>query len=120
VSEPAWQPTLKHPGSFHRQSIWRERALDTKQPLPKWIRLALLAYAHHRANGHANFKAGELQKELNTNRRQLLRALADAVKYGWLDVRSNDRCLVVPQHAIYRGLGNHRDPCEIHDGKRTR
>jgi hypothetical protein len=109
-----WAPTLQHPGSMHRQSVWRERATDGDQPLPLWLRVALLAYSRHRANGHAVFGQSGLTKELDVQSTQLYRAIATAKKYKWIANESTTRCLVVPAYAVSRGIGNPNDRCPIH------
>lgn len=124
-----WGFTKAHPGSYHRQSTWRERALEFHRPLPLWLRIAFMAYATHRTNGHATFAEGSLLKEFNAaaeaankrppGKRQLYRALTDAIEYGYLDRRSSLRCLIVPATSVCGGLGRVEDPCAYCDGRRT-
>ena len=106
---------------MHRQSVWAERAGDPD--LPDWLRVAAVAYGKHRANGHANFSRGALRLVLATVDREtaemkenenVSRAIATAVRYGFLARGSNTRCLVVPQHAVEGGLGSVHSPCVIH------
>lgn len=106
-----WKATLQHPGAMHRQSTWRERALDQAVKLPLWLRLSYLAFAHHRGNGHATFRKDELRGLLNTDDRQLRRALADAKLYGYLDAKSSARCLIVNPTHVSQGIGHPKDPC---------
>lgn len=106
---------------MHRQRVWEERAADPQ--LPDWLRATAIAYGKHRANGHANFSRGALRHVLATVNRDtgeygenenVSRAIATAVRYGFLARGSNTRCLVVPQHAVEGGLGNVHSPCVIH------
>ena len=111
----------EHPWSKHYQHVWRERAQDPR--LPDWLRVAALAYGKHSANGHANLAPGELARTVSTiNRRtgevrpnqNINRAIATALRYGWLAEGSKSRCLVVPSHAVTGGLGNAYTACAIH------
>jgi len=124
IPDLPWLPSLQHPGSMHRQSTWEERATDAHVPLPMWQRVAFLAYARHRGNGHAPFAEGELltlvqKAQPKAGERALWRALADAKRYGYLDDRSSLRCLVVPPTSVAQGLGHYNDPCG-YCGKRNR
>lgn len=110
-----------NPFSMHRQSVWAERAGDPQ--FPDWLRVAAIAYGKHRANGHANFSRGALRVVLSTVNREtgeihdnenVSRAIATAVRYGFLAKGSNARCLVVPQHAVEGGLENAFSTCVIH------
>jgi len=106
----------------HFQSVWAERAADPAYPL--WCRVAWLAFARHKADGHANFQRGQLGeifggfgkdgfKPLDLN--NLQRAIRDAKKAGLLDGSSCAECLVVPAHAIQGGWGGSPDsPCPVH------
>lgn len=117
----------ENPFSMHRQGVWEERAAD--KSLPLWIRLSALAFACHRANGHANFKTGELEILLGkpglsgqwdrVPATSVSRAIAAAKKAGWIADESNARCLVVPHHAITGGLGSEHEKCSVHIGKRS-
>lgn len=113
---------------MHRQSFWEEVAADTELPL--WNRVAALAFACHRRNGHANFvgKNRELAFLLGKPGKggwehvpsdQISRAIKRAKKAGWIAEESNSRCLVVPHHAIAGGLGNEHENCSVHVGRRT-
>lgn len=107
-----WVASLQHPGSMHRQSTWRERALDWTVKLPLWLRLSYLAFAEHKRNGHATFRENEIRDELlKTDDRQLRRALANAKAYGYLDRKSSARCLIVNPTHVSMGLGSQDDPC---------
>lgn len=113
---------------MHRQSFWEEVAAD--RDLPLWQRVAALAFACHRANGHANFigKNREIAFLLGRDgpsgrecvpANRISEAIARAKKAKWIDNESNSRCLVVPRHSIQGGLGKERDKCSVHFGKRT-
>jgi hypothetical protein len=109
----------------HFQSVWEERAADPIYPL--WCRVAWLAFARHKANGHINFQRGQLGeifgrfgedgfKPLDPN--NLQRAIRDAKKAGLLDESSCAECLVVPAHAIEGGWGGSaHSPCAVHARK---
>ena len=106
----------------HFQSPWEERAADPAYPL--WCRVAWLAYARHKANGHANFQRGQLGAILGRfgkggfdllDPNNLQRAIRQAKKAGLLDISSCAECLVVPTHAIEGGWGGRFDsPCPVH------
>lgn len=87
------------------QHVWQERALDTSAPLPTWQRIAFLALARHKADGHADFARGELARLLGEppKKNNLNRELRQAVQYGWLDPSSCARCLVLPPHSFRSG-----------------
>lgn len=109
----------------HFQSVWAERAVNPVFPL--WCRVAWVAYAQHKTNGHANFQRGQLSrmlgasgmdgfKALDTN--NLQRAIRQAKKAGLLDASSCAECLVVPAHAIEGGWGGSpHSPCPVHRRK---
>ena len=109
--------------SRHYQDVWEERAGDPR--LPKWMRVAALAYGMHRANGHACFppgaialvlgkpNGGDVVKEPNVGR-----IIKRAVEYGFLGEGSTSRCLIVPAHAIEGGLGSQHAICPMHGGGR--
>ena len=115
-AEPTW--------ARHYQDVWHERSGDRR--LPKWLRVAALAYGSHENNGHARFKRGEVALILAVvdhetgevvplDRRAVFRVIQQAVAYGWLDEGSTARCLIVPAHAIKKGrLDAHTEPCPIH------
>lgn len=117
----------ENPFSMHRQSFWEEVAADASLPL--WQRVAALAFACHRRNGHANFvaknrelayllgKPGDDWTYVPADR--ISRAIARAKDAGWIAVESNSRCLVVPAHAIEGGLGSVYEKCAVHMGRRT-
>jgi hypothetical protein len=108
--------------AMHFQSVWAERSADPAYPL--WCRVAWLAYARHKANGHANFQRGQLGeifggsgkdgfKPLDPN--NLQRTIRQAKKAGLLDISSCAQCLVVPAHAIQGGWGGRpNSPCAVH------
>lgn len=105
----------------HYQDVWTEKAGDPR--LPKWLRVACLAYGRHRANGHATFAQGDVALVLATVDEltgevipdaNVSRAVGMSVEYGWLAKGSNARCLVVPAHAIGGSLGDPFAPCPVH------
>ncbi len=118
------------PWARHFQDVWHERSGDDR--LPKWLRVSALAYGSHQNNGHANFKRGEVALVLATvdresgaiyplDRRDVFRAVHQAIQYGWLEEGSSARCLIVPAHAIKKGrLGDTDQPCPIHVRRRAR
>lgn len=113
----------------HYQDAWQDRSGDAR--LPKWLRVASLAYGCHEDNGHAVFKRGEVALVLATvdhitgevvplDRRRLHEVIQHAVEYGWLEPGSKPRCLIVPAHAIKKGtIGNPDKPCPIHVRRRS-
>jgi hypothetical protein len=108
----------------HYQDAWLDRSGDGR--LPKWLRVAALAYGSHQDNGHAVFGRGEVALVLATvdrttgevspmDRRRLHEVIQHAVEFGWLEEGSRARCLIVPAHAIKKGLLETTDrPCPIH------
>lgn len=117
-----------NPFSMHRQSFWEE--VSAGVGLPLWQRVAALAFACHRRNGHANFvaKNHELAFLLANPEKhgsecvpvdQISRAIARAKKAGWISEQSNSHCLAIPMHAISGGLGREYEKCAIHKGRRT-
>jgi hypothetical protein len=95
-----------NPWTRHYQAVWENRAAD--HTLPLWLRLACIAYARHEANGHANFKRGQLswilgkppdgnQPFKRVDRWTMQDALALAIRHGWLAEGSCTECLVVPR-----------------------
>jgi hypothetical protein len=119
----------KGPWTKHFQISWEERAVDCGLPL--WLRIACLAYARHEANGHANFRRGQLSWILGTppaDGKPFQRvgsstvgdAIRRAVRYGWLAEDSCSECLVVPGHSIEGPLGNPDKPCAVHERRYER
>lgn len=115
-----------NPYARHYQREWENRAAN--HGLPLWARIMCLAYGRHKANGHAMFGRGELTWILGTppcdgkpfekaNRQAVHKAIAAAVKYGFLDKDSGTECLVVPGHAIAGPHGNPNAPCPVHERK---
>jgi len=111
------------PWARHFQHVWEERSAS--RSLPDWLRVACLAYGKHRANGHANFRPGEVALVLARldettgvvtalARQGVHRAIKVAVGNGWLGAGSTARCLIVPAHAITGGLGRAEDACPQH------
>jgi hypothetical protein len=117
-------PTRTHnTWTRHYQIVWENRAHDYSLPL--WLRLACIAYARHEANGHANFKRGQLSWILGTppkgdqpfkrvDRWTLSNALALAIRREWIADGSCTECLVVPGHAIEGPDGDATKPCTVH------
>ena len=114
--------SITNPFALHRQGVWLERAAD--ETLPNWVRLAALAFARHRGNGHANFCAGEIAKLLAAStpsgdrkpmsHQAVSNTIARAKSKGWIADESTARCLVVPHHAVEGGLGKSWDKCRFH------
>ena len=122
-------PSVANPWAKHYQLPWENRANDRNLPL--WLRVACLAYARHEANGHANFRRGQLSWILGTPptgdkpfervpRQRVIEAINRAIKFEWLDSESCTECLVVPGHAVQGGLGNPDRLCPVHERKRER
>jgi hypothetical protein len=108
----------------HYQHVWAERAADPAYPL--WCRVAWLAFARHKSNGHAAFQRGQIAEIFGgfgadgftpLDPSNLQRAIRDAKKAGLLDPSSGTECLVVPAHAIEGGQGNPTDECPVHARK---
>jgi len=118
--------TRHNPWAKHYQCVWHERAGDSR--LSAWLRVAALGYGSHAANGHANFKPGQIALVLGAvsaqtgeirpmDKGSVQRAIRTAVEYGWLTDASGARCLVVPGHAVAGGLGGSADAeCPQHRG----
>jgi hypothetical protein len=118
---------VMNPWTKHYQAEWENRAADVGLPL--WLRVAALAYGRHEANGHANFRRGELSWILGrppsaaspsfkrVDRTYLRNAIAVAVRHKWLAEGSCSECLVVPAHAVEGPVGNPDKPCPVHDRK---
>lgn len=120
--------SYRNPWSRHYQNVWQERAGDAR--LPAWLRIASLAYGSHAANGHAQFKAGEIGLVLGSvdrvsgvitpmHKSNVQRALNKAIEYGWLGQTSRSTCLVVPGHAVVGGMGKASDECPQNHRTRT-
>jgi stage V sporulation protein SpoVS len=110
----------------HYQRPWQERAGNPRLPL--WLRVAALTYGSHKANGHANYRPGEVAVALATvdaatgeirqpTRQDVNRAVKIAIGHGWLAPASGSTCLVVPGHMVAGGLGNAAEPCPVHEKK---
>lgn len=105
-----------NPASFHYHSVWQERARDTDLAL--WLRVAALAFANHKRNGHATFASGEVVKMLGKPKSDVYHAIKKAIAKGWISRESKAQCLVVPPHAVTGGGdGNANDRCVVHDGR---
>lgn len=105
----------------HYQHVWEERS--GAPWLPKWFRVASLAYGKHRANGHAMFGPGEVALIIGTvdlatgeltPDANVARTIGLAVEYGLLAEGSTSRCLIVPAHAIDGPSGDAFAPCPVH------
>jgi hypothetical protein len=117
--------SVQEPFSMHRQSVWMQRASDraANPSLPLWVRVGFLALACHRANGHANFKPGEIAEILGKPGQPLTPAHVSkeirlAKQAEWIMPESNARCLVVPPTAAWGGLGHVNDNCPVHNVKK--
>ena len=97
--------------AFHDQAMWQARAADAR--LPKWLRVSSIAYATNRANGHAEFRQGELARTLGVPSQEASRAVRRAVELGWLSPGSGLRCLIMPLGVRY-GPGKADAPCSHH------
>lgn len=108
--------------SRHAQDEWERRAGD--QRLPKWLRVASLAYASHGNNGHANFRRGDVAVILGTpgeplDRRQLHEYIQRAIELEWLADGSTSMCLVVPSHIVDKGrIGEPKKRCRVHQRRK--
>lgn len=113
----------------HYQIEWENRAADPNVPL--WARVVALAYGRHEANGHANFRRGQLSWIFGTpaeggkpfkrrNRDSIRDAINTCVKYGFLAEGSCMECLVVPYHSISGPMGDESKPCLVHERKVSR
>ncbi|MDH6245169.1 hypothetical protein [Mycobacterium sp. OTB74] len=118
-----------NPWARHYQAAWDNRASDPTFPL--WFRMMALAYGRHEANGHANFKRGQLSWILGTpqvpgpgfhrvERSYLQRTLKVVIGNGLLAEGSCTECLIVPGHAVAGGLGDPDAPCPVHIRKRRK
>ncbi|WP_460359489.1 hypothetical protein, partial [Mycobacterium sp. ZZG] len=85
-----------------------------------------LAFARHKANGHAIFAKGQLALLLGrptedgfkpADKSNVQRAIRAAISNKWLDPESCSECLVVPSHAVQGGLGSENEKCSVHDRK---
>lgn len=107
----------------HSREEWHRRSGDPR--LPKWLRVAALAYGSHGNNGHASFKRGDVAATLGMpgeplDRRRLHEHIAMAVEFGWLADGSTSMCLIVPFHAVDKGpIGKPKKPCPIHTRRAT-
>ena len=121
--------TLPRPWTAHAQVAWENRAADAT--LPAWLRIVCYAYGQHEANGHANFRRGQLSWLLGkpptategftrADKYAVRDAIATAVKHGWLAEGSCSECLIVPAHAIEGPLGDASKVCPVHDRRAQR
>lgn len=109
---------ILNPWRKHYQSFFREQAHDRHRPL--WDRMAFLAWASARRNGHANFKAGELASLFGVTANRISEAIATAKDKGLIGAESKPTCLVVPARIAEGGDGNEYEICGIHDARRVR
>ena len=104
--------------SRHNQEVWQRRAGEPW--LPKWLRVAALAYGAHGNNGHATFKRGDVAITLGDpghplDRRRLHEHISQAIEFGWLMPGSTSMCLIVPPDAVDKGpIGAPKKPCPVH------
>lgn len=106
---------MKAPWTKHSQTRYKELAKN--KDAPAYLRVAWLAMGRHLANGHAEFKRGELASILTKNGkpyRGVDNAIAMAVRYGLLDLDSTSRCLVVPDGLIEGPIGDSDLDCMTH------
>lgn len=113
----------------HYQHVWLERSQDHSFTL--WFRVACLALGTHRANGHAEFAAGEIADRIEVvnrstgelrspKRQEIQRVILEAVAHKFLSESSGSLCLVVPPHAVGGGLGSEHAVCPTHKLKAAR
>lgn len=112
----------------HYRGTYSERSGDPR--LPRWLRVACIALANHRANGHARFLNGSKTgpgdlalilaepdpvtgEVIPATRHAVHRAIDSAVRYGWLAPGSSPTCLIVPAHAASYGIGDPNEPCTV-------
>lgn len=107
---------VQNPWRKHYQGCFRELSTDPDRPL--WDRLAFLAYGSARANGHANFKPGQLAEIFDVPAKRISEALARCRDKGLLAHNSIPTCLVVPAHIAQGGVGDEYEPCGVHTGRR--
>lgn len=107
------------PGEWarHLQDEWHRRSGDER--LPRWLRVACLAYGAHGNNGHAPFRRGDVAVVLGRPGAPLDRRVHEAVQlaidYGWLMPGSTSMCLIVPGYLIDKGpMGATKKPCRVH------
>lgn len=101
----AGYPWNTNPWTKHRQSVWRERALDKAAKYPIWVRIGMLALGGHRKTGRADFAPGELKQLLGVaSDSHLANELRKAKDAGWITHDSTAMCLTVPAHAVQGGL----------------
>lgn len=90
---------------------------------PKWLRVALHAYARLDRTGHVEFGPGELSALIpNVNRatgevtpdRHVNDHIRTAVARGWIGKGSTARCIVVPPWVATSGLGPVGKRCSVH------
>jgi hypothetical protein len=119
-NEPVW--------AKHFQAAWENDA--ARHDLPVWFRMMALAYGRHAANGHANFRRGDLSKILGEpgpdgewirrDRYTIRDTIKHLVSLGLLAPDSGSECLVVPHHRIQGGKNAKYDadrPCPVHARK---
>jgi len=87
-------------------------AVELDQPLP--LKVALLAYGRVEANGHAEFRRGELAEITGKDRRNVSRAIRNAVQKGWLLEGSCTECLLPPGDYVEMSYGSTRKRCRVH------
>ncbi|WP_155726844.1 hypothetical protein [Mycobacterium avium] len=109
---------ILNPWRKHYQQFFREQAYDRDRPL--WDRLAFLAWASARRNGHANFRVRELADTFGVGPNRISEAIATAKGKGLIGPESKPTCLVVPARIAEGGDGNEYEICGVHDARRVR
>lgn len=110
--------------ALHSQQWYFDRATAIGDA-PRWLRVAWLGFARHRANGHAQFSRGELGRLLNVDQStglvgegvsasRVSEAIGQAVDNGLLSRGSKAACLVVPYPGIWQGPGSDFEACTKH------
>lgn len=100
----------------HRQSHWLDFAGNPN--FPDYLRIVFVAYARHRANGHAVLDQGELATFLVRkdgtlpNRRTMFDAMQKAIRLEYLTPASRILCLVVSSDHAQIGVGDPDEPCK--------
>jgi hypothetical protein len=99
----------------HLQAHWMDFA--GRPDTPDYLRIVFVAYGKHKANGHAKLDREELRHLLVRkdgtlpDRRNVWASIRKAVRLGYLDIRSQMLCLVVPGAHVQGGRGNPSAPC---------
>jgi hypothetical protein len=117
--------TQRGPWSKHYREFWERQALTTNPSIPLVVRTFSLAYGRHDANGHTPFGPGGLRRTLIKSaptadrpaalytHRAIDKAIGQAVGFGYLEVGSSRRCLIVPRGQIQYLQGDAFEPCPV-------